>query len=58
MMSEQKQVERVQSPRQGDAKRPYRTPVLTEYGSVAKLTQGSLTNRSDSTGGGFIKACL
>ncbi len=28
-------------------KRPYSAPRLTEYGSVAKLTQGTLTNQAD-----------
>ncbi|HEX6463870.1 MAG TPA: lasso RiPP family leader peptide-containing protein [Vicinamibacterales bacterium] len=41
-------------------KRPYSTPRLTEYGSVAKLTQGTLTLQQDSPGGiGWKKAsCL
>ena len=42
-------------PRPG--KRPYRSPELVEYGSVAKLTQGSLTTQGDATSG-FKKACL
>jgi len=39
------------------AKRPYATPVLTEYGSVAKLTQsgaGSIADGSFSQ----LKSCL
>jgi hypothetical protein len=32
---------------------PYRPPELVEYGTVSKLTQGSLTNASDFFGGGF-----
>jgi hypothetical protein len=35
-------------------RRPYRCPTLTEYGSVAKLTQGSLTIFSDGAMGGFL----
>jgi hypothetical protein len=32
-------------------KRQYSTPRLTEYGSVAKLTQGTLTTQNDSPAG-------
>lgn len=39
-------------------RRPYRKPRLTEYGSIAKLTQGSRTRQSDGAGGGFRRACL
>jgi len=40
-------------------KRPYSTPRLTEYGSVAKLTQGTLTNQNDSPAGTtWKKSCL
>jgi hypothetical protein len=39
-------------------RRPYRKPQLTEYGSIAKLTQGTRTNQSDGPGGGFKRACL
>lgn len=35
------------------ARRPYRAPELTEYGSVAKLTQGALTFFPDGPMGGF-----
>lgn len=35
----------------GDGKRQYSTPRLTEYGSVAKLTQGTLTVQQDSPAG-------
>jgi len=38
-------------------KRPYAPPALVEYGSVAKLTQGSITLQSDFTSG-FKKSCL
>jgi hypothetical protein len=41
------------------AKKPYATPVVTEYGSVAKLTQSGAGSISD---GSFInsqlKSCL
>jgi hypothetical protein len=41
-----------------ERKRPYSAPRLTEYGSVAKLTQGSGSSASDP-GGGFRKtSCL
>lgn len=40
------------------ARRPYSTPVLVEYGSVLKLTQGTMTRQADFTGGGFRMACL
>ena len=33
------------------ARRPYQSPVLVEYGSVAKLTRGSLSINADSIGG-------
>ena len=36
----------------------YQKPTLTEYGSIAKLTQGSRTNSSDGVGGGFKMNCL
>jgi len=47
----------------GDAariKRPYAPPRLTEYGSVAKLTQGTRTNQQDGPGASTFKraACL
>jgi hypothetical protein len=32
-------------------RRPYQSPVLVEYGSVAKLTRGSLSLNSDSVPG-------
>ena len=46
------------SPARG--KRPYAQPRLTEYGSVAKLTQGTRTNQQDSPGASTFKraACL
>jgi hypothetical protein len=41
-------------------KRPYTAPHLVEYGSVAKLTQGTLTTGGDGKLGGFKskKFCL
>jgi hypothetical protein len=39
-------------------RRQYKKPTLTEYGSIAKLTQGTRTNQSDGVGGGFKMACL
>lgn len=41
-------------------KRPYVPPRLTEYGSVAKLTQGTRTSQQDSPGASTFKraACL
>lgn len=42
-------------PRMG--KRPYATPRLTEYGSVAKLTQGGGSLQSDG-GSTFKRTCL
>jgi hypothetical protein len=41
------------------ARQAYRTPSLVEYGSVAKLTQGTLTVGNDGPGGGMMNmACL
>ena len=39
-------------------RRPYVKPALTEYGSIAKLTQGTATKQSDGARGGFIMTCL
>jgi hypothetical protein len=39
-------------------KRPYRKPSLIEYGSVAKLTQGTRTKQADTPAAGFKKVCL
>lgn len=39
------------APREG--KRPYSKPIITEYGSVSRLTQGSRTNQADGGSGGF-----
>ena len=41
------------------AREAYQSPTLIEYGSVAKLTQGTLTTGGDGKLGGFkSKACL
>jgi hypothetical protein len=45
-------------PVRGELKRPYRAPTLTEYGSVAKLTQGTLTLQNDVLMGGMRMSCL
>ena len=34
-------------------RKPYQSPALIEYGSVAKLTQGTLSMNADFFGGGF-----
>jgi hypothetical protein len=34
-------------------RKPYKSPELVEYGSVAKLTQGTLSMNADFCGGGF-----
>jgi len=39
-------------------KKPYRSPVLIAYGSVAKLTQGIYTNGFDGPAGGRRNPCL
>jgi len=39
-------------------KRPYSTPKLIEYGSVAKLTQGTRTKQADTPAAGFRRVCL
>ena len=44
-------------PAPGRARRPYKAPTLVEYGSVAKLTQGSSGTRYDG-GGTSRRPCL
>ena len=44
------------SPRR--AKKPYEKPVLTEYGSVAKLTRSTTGSVGDGGGGGMMRVCL
>lgn len=39
-------------------RRPYRSPILTCYGSVAKLTQGTNTVNNDGAMGGMMMTCL
>ena len=39
-------------------KRAYTKPKLIEYGSVAKLTQGTRTRQADTPAAGFRKTCL
>jgi hypothetical protein len=38
--------------------KPYETPRLVEYGSIAKLTQGSRTFFNDGGAGMVIMICL
>jgi hypothetical protein len=45
-------------PEAAQRKRPYSKPRLIEYGSVAKLTQGTRTRNADSPAAGFKKVCL
>jgi hypothetical protein len=42
----------------GRRRRPYRSPTLISYGSVAKLTQGTLTAGNDGAMGGMMMTCL
>lgn len=37
------------------AKQPYRTPKVVDYGSVSRLTAGSLSKQSDQAAAGFRK---
>ena len=39
-------------------KRPYATPTLTEYGSVAKLTQSGAGTTNDGSGRKLKRTCL
>jgi hypothetical protein len=39
-------------------RRPYHTPNITEYGSVSKMTQGSLTVQNDFFMSGMRMNCL
>ena len=45
------------SPTPGDLK-PYEAPRLVEYGSIAKLTQGSQTVNNDGGAGMVLMMCL
>jgi hypothetical protein len=40
------------------AKKPYEKPVLTDYGSVAKLTRSTTGSVGDGGGGGMMMVCL
>jgi hypothetical protein len=40
------------------AKKKYRSPLLVDYGSIAKLTRASTGSIGDSGGGGMMKVCL
>jgi len=58
-MSVEKKTGTTQTKPGAGRKRRYETPRLTEYGSVAKLTQGTLTNQNDSPAGtSWKRACL
>ena len=35
------------APRRPDGRKQYRAPVLTEYGSISKLTRGTSSTRND-----------
>jgi hypothetical protein len=51
--------EAASGPAKDSTKRGYSRPTLIEYGSVAKLTQGTLTRQSDAPTAGFKKSnCL
>ncbi len=47
-----------QVPKKRSDKKPYATPRLIEYGSIAKLTQGTLTVGADSGPQGMNSQCL
>ena len=52
-------VSRVPEPRgSAQTKRAYAKPRLIEYGSVAKLTQGTMTKQADTPAAGFKMVCL
>lgn len=47
------------APRDRPPRRPYTSPRLIQYGSVAKLTRGQRSIRADSAKGGFQRShCL
>ena len=46
------------APDASQQKRPYAQPKLIEYGSVAKLTQGTRTKQADTPAAGFKRVCL
>jgi hypothetical protein len=47
-----------QHPTPEGGKKPYERPRLIEYGSIAKLTQGSMTVGADSGPAGMNPQCL
>jgi len=52
-------VRRAAGPRDAaEPKRPYTQPRLIEYGSIAKLTHGTLTKQADTPAAGFKMVCL
>jgi hypothetical protein len=53
-----KQDEAKREPRQPDRKRVYTRPTLTEYGSVAKLTQGGGSKVADGGSTRSRGSCL
>lgn len=58
-MSDQSSRREGTAPRPKQSKRPYRTPTIVEYGSVAKLTRGTKSVSADGPGNTMkVKACL
>ena len=52
-------VRRAAGPRDAaEPKRPYTKPRLIEYGSIAKLTHGTMTKQADTPAAGFKMVCL
>jgi hypothetical protein len=47
-----------ETPGSAPTKRAYAKPKLIEYGSVAKLTQGTRTKQADTPAAGFKRVCL
>jgi hypothetical protein len=45
-------------PGSAPTKRAYAKPQLIEYGSIAKLTQGTMTKQADTPAAGFKMVCL
>lgn len=59
MSEDRAESERSVPQRPGSApRRPYTRPRLIDYGSVSKLTQGTMTKQADLIGAGFRMACL
>jgi hypothetical protein len=59
-MSVEKRTDKREGPEPAKPKRPYTAPRLIEYGSVAKLTQGTRSVQQDSPGATTFRkdACL